>query len=430
VAPPEINFLTEAPRAHDRSFTELFRACAADPACQASYPDLERDTLDLIDRLNSDPARVPITDRETGATYNAVLDGDAFLDLLVQFLYVTPLIPLLPAVIAGAADGEFALIQRVWPILAFDRTQAEGMYFSTVCAEDADFTPGDVNLSGLRPQIADNEKDGATAVLEACRDWDVPPLGPEVDAAVSSAAPVLLFNGQYDPITPPGYGEAAAQSLPGSYLFTFPGLGHGALPEGRCPVEIARAFLNDPGARPEASCVSSEEPAPFVTPANTFMTPALGRVLAAIEGDDFLRFLPLLLGMGLLVTIIVLWPFSWFIRRMQRRPSERRLAARLAPWAAIAVALAAGSFAIGLVALVFDVSLRGSDIILLLGAPMRWAWLFALPWVIAVLALGMAALAIMAWRRSFWGRGRRAYYTVLAAAALTVAASLVFLLVP
>jgi pimeloyl-ACP methyl ester carboxylesterase len=425
VAPPQINFLTEAPRAHDRSLTELFRACADDPACQAAYPDLERVTLELIDRLNSDPARVLITDGETGATYNAVLDGDTFLDLLVQFFYVTPLIPLLPAVIAGAADGDFAVIQRVWPILAFDRTQAEGMYFSTVCAEDADFTLGDVSLSGLRPQLSSLEKDNVEAILDACRDWEVPALGPGLDATVTSDVPVLLFNGQYDPITPPAYGEAAAQSLSGSYLFTFQGLGHGALPEGRCPVEIARAFLNDPGSRPDASCVAGEKPVTFTTPSNTLLTAAIGRLLAAVERGDYLRFLPLILGLGILGTVFILWPFSWFIGRMQKKPPERRLAARLAPWLAIATVLLGVIVVVGLVALVFEVLLRGSDIVLLLGVPVRWAWLFALPPAIGLLATGMLVLTVLAWRRRFWGAARRAYYTALAAAALGLATFLI-----
>ncbi len=110
---------------------------------------------------------------------------------------------------------------------------------------------------------------------------------------------------------------------------------------------------------------------------------------------------------------------------MQRRPPERRWAARLAPWLAIATALLGGVFVAGLVALVFDVSLRGSDIVLLLGVPIRWAWLFALPLAIGLLAAGMLALTILAWRRRFWGVGRRVYYTVLAAAAVVLVASLV-----
>ncbi len=150
---------------------------------------------------------------------------------MIQFFYATPLIPLLPAVIAGAGSGDFTVIQRVWPLLAFDRTQAEGMYFSTVCAEDADFVSGDVNLSGLPPQLSSLEIDNTEAMLDACRGWDVPALASEVDAAVTSDVPVLIFNGQFDPITPPAFGETAAESLSRSYLYTFPGLGHGALPD-------------------------------------------------------------------------------------------------------------------------------------------------------------------------------------------------------
>jgi pimeloyl-ACP methyl ester carboxylesterase len=417
VAPPQINFLTEAPRAHNRSFTELFSACAEDPGCRAAYPDLESVTFDLFERLNENPARVPITDPETGVTYDAVLDGDGFLNLLIQFFYVTPLIPLLPAIIKDAAAGEYPLIQRVWPVLAFDRTQADGMYFSTICAEDADFAPGDVDLAGLRPQLADLQKDDAETVLAACRDWAVPALGAGVDASVSSNAPVLIFNGQYDPITPSAYGEAAAQSLSRSTLFTFPGLGHGVLPADGCAVEIARAFLNDPNSAPDASCLAAREPLTFTGPSNTLMTGAIGLLLAAIERGDYLGFLPLILGLGFLVTVFVLWPFSWLIRKMQRRPPEKRLPAVLAPWLAILIVLLGGVFVAGLVAMVFDVSLRGSDLVLLVGAPMRWAWLFALPLVIGLLFAAMFVLTVLAWRRRFWGVGRRTYYTALAAAA-------------
>jgi pimeloyl-ACP methyl ester carboxylesterase len=425
VVPPQINFLVQAPQAHGRSFTELFRACASDPACQASYPDLEQVTFDLVDKLNAVPARVPITERETGNEYNAVLDGDTFLDLLVQFFYVTPLIPLLPAVIDGARVGDFALIQRVWPVLAFDRTQAEGMYFSTVCAEDADFVPEDVDLFGLPPQLASQEKDGAEAILQACRDWNVPALGPAAGAPVTSTVPALLFNGQYDPITPPAYGQAAAQSLTNSYLFTFPGVGHGALPDDRCAQKLARAFLDDPSSQPETSCLLDEKPVTFTTPTNTLMTVGVGLLLAAIDRGDVRGLIPLPLWTGILMTAFAIWPFSWFIRRMQKTPPDRRLSARLAPWLATATALLGGVFMAGLVALVFEVVLRGSDISLLIGIPMRWAWLFALPPVIGLLAAGMLAFTVLAWRRRFWGVARRAYYTVLAAAALGATISLI-----
>jgi pimeloyl-ACP methyl ester carboxylesterase len=424
VLPPQINFLAQAPQTHGRSFKELFHACAADPVCQAAYPDLERVTFELVDKLNAVPARVPITDRESGVSYDAVLDGDTFLDLLIQFFYATPLIPLLPAVLDGARAGDFAVIQRVWPVLVFDRTQAEGMYLSTVCAEDADFALGDVDLSGLPPQLASQEKDGAEAFQRACSDWNVPALGPAVDAPVTSAVPVLLFNGQYDPITPPAYGQAAAQSLSNSYLFTFPGLGHGALPDDRCAQEIARAFLEDPTSRPAGACLAGKKLVTFTTPSNALMTPAIGRLLSTIERGDVLPLLPLAVELGILLTAFALWPFSWFIRRMQKSPPERSLLARMAPWGAIAAALLGVVLVVGLAALVFEVSLQGSDITLLVGVPIRWAWLFAVPPLIGLLAAGMLALAVLAWRRRFWGVARRGYYSMLAAAALGLAVSL------
>ncbi|MGQ0603269.1 MAG: alpha/beta fold hydrolase, partial [Anaerolineales bacterium] len=76
VAPPDINFAAEAPRSMQRVFDELFGACAADAECNRAYPDLENVFFALVEKLNTEPARLPITDFETGENYDAVLDGD------------------------------------------------------------------------------------------------------------------------------------------------------------------------------------------------------------------------------------------------------------------------------------------------------------------------------------------------------------------
>jgi len=73
---------------------------------------------------------------------------------------------------------------------------------------------------------------------------------------VGSDIPTLLLTGRWDPVTPPAFAEQAAQTLPNSFVFSFPATGHVTLisPDA-CPYTIAWAFLRDPATRPDDSCI-------------------------------------------------------------------------------------------------------------------------------------------------------------------------------
>jgi pimeloyl-ACP methyl ester carboxylesterase len=414
VVPRQTNPNSEVPRSMDRAFTELFQACAADPGCNRDYPNLEQVFFDLLTRLDQAPGRGLATDPDTGKTYNAVIDGDTMLSLVFQLLYASSVIPLVPKVITDAANGDFSLAGRFLGRIAFDRTFASGMYYSVTCAEDADFRPEDVNLTGVRPALAERERLDTQAFLTTCQRWSVPELGPAVDQPVRSDVPVLVFNGRFDPITPPSFGETAAQTLSRSVVVTFPTLAHGSMTDSACASRIARAFLDDPAQRPDTSCVTEQTIIRFITPSNTLMTPGLIRMLDAIEQGQFGTLILILLCLVLLLSVFLIWPVAWLIRRSRKLPPEPDTAARLAPWLAAATAVLALAFVVGAVAVVFALSAANDNATLLTGVPLGWAWLFVLPLLTALLAVGMLICAVLAWVRGSWGIARRIYFSLLA----------------
>jgi hypothetical protein len=70
--------------------------------------------------------------------------------------------------------------------------------------------------------------------------------------------------GEYDPITPPAWGQRAAQTLTRSYFFEYPGVGHGASVVSGCPQDMMIAFLGDPGRAPDDACMAEMSPPRFV----------------------------------------------------------------------------------------------------------------------------------------------------------------------
>ena len=105
--PPEVDLYSATPANVDRALTVLFEGCAADPACDAAYPGLETAFIEAVERLNDAPIVVSIVHPFTGERFEALIDGDATAGLLLQALYSTEIIPLLPEIIADAREGNF-----------------------------------------------------------------------------------------------------------------------------------------------------------------------------------------------------------------------------------------------------------------------------------------------------------------------------------
>jgi pimeloyl-ACP methyl ester carboxylesterase len=417
VVPTSLNVNAEIAQTAERAFNELFGACAADQACDAAYPELERVFYETIDQLNREPARVPVTDPETRRTFSAVIDGDVFYQVMFQMLYPTEILPALPKIIYDARAGEFGfLAERLLPIIFFDRTLALGMYKTVTCAEDADFALQDLDLSGVNPQVAENAELTSEYLLESCTLWNVPSLDASVDEPVSSDIPTLLLSGRFDPVTPPSHAEIVAEGLSQSFSVVFGDGGHGQIGSRECPNRILLSFLDDPASQPEWGCAAEREAPDFITPDSLLLTPAAGRVLASLEPENAWQLWTLLGTLALLLSPIVVWPLAWLIRVASGGKRARRAGGRLAKLVALLTALLALIFVVGLVAIVGIAAATG-EISIAFGFPRSSAPLFYLPPIIALLAVLLWLCAVVAWTRGYWSAAGRVYYSVLALAA-------------
>lgn len=421
VVPPQTNFNESSGASLDAAMTELFSACAADARCAAAYPDLEATFAAQVARLDREPARVPMTDTETGTTYQVPVDGTDLQALLFQLLYATPLLGALPQLIHDVRDDRFDALGRIAGQFVFDRTLASGMYLSVECAEDADVTPGAATTAGLRPSVAQLNADGIRSFLASCERWAVPALGPAADVPVTSDVPVLLLSGRFDPITPAGNAAQAAATLPRSFSVTFPNTGHGAFTGEPCAAEIVGAFLADPTVRPADACVAQLGGPAFLTPDDIVRLPALLR-LANLEGRSGIELA--VFGGALLVLLSgwLLLPGAWLVRKLQgvRRPGPPSRLARAVPWLVVLDGLALVGFAAALV-VVFVTTIETNEAVLLLGLPRGSVGILALPVLAIVLGLLIGAGVLLGWRRGGWRVWRRLYLALLGLAALSCA---------
>ncbi len=417
VVPPQVNFQLEAPRSQDRAFTVLFETCAADRACNAAYPNLEQVFYATVERLNEAPARIRMTDSETGTSYDALLDGDSLESGLFLMLYATEILPVLPKMIYDASNGTYNALARILSILIFDRTLSHGMYYSVECAQRAEFTLDDLALEDIRPSIAESGERSAQSILETCDLWNVEPLSPAVNEPVVSDIPTLVLSGEFDPITPPEFGDIAAETLTRSYVYTFPNVGHGAALTGDCVNQIIVDFLDNPTVEPDASCLADLSPPNFITPDRVLPLPALLR-LSNLEGNATAELILYGICLLILLSVLLIWPITWVIRLIRNRPSEPLpILARFAPWVAALNGVLLFSFMLILTILLIA-NAENLGAVLLLGAPVEWSGLFTLPLISAFLTIIMLISSVQSWLTRSWSTVKRSYFTLLTLAAL------------
>lgn len=99
-----------------------------------------------------------------------------------------------------------------------------------------------------------------------CDAWDSGQAGPSENEPITSDIPTLVMGGQYDPVTPPDWGRRAAETLPNSFFFEYPGVGHGASPGTGCASDMMTAFLIEPTTVPDDACIGEMGPPQFVPP--------------------------------------------------------------------------------------------------------------------------------------------------------------------
>jgi pimeloyl-ACP methyl ester carboxylesterase len=449
VVPPQSNMNTNVPRTEDRAFTELFKACAADATCNTAYPRLEDTFFNLVSQLNEKPATIHLIDPDTGQTYTALLNGDAFVGAVFQAMYESDLVPAIPEIIHRATQGDFSAVEPIVAIIDLDRNWMIAMYWSVYCAEDANFDPASLNYSGVRPELAKDQDANNQAIKSLCQAWKVRDLSPVLNTPVSSTVPTLVLNGRFDPITPPSNGLLAAQTLSNSTVITVPTTAHGAYPAGgECVSRIMSAFVDNPALAVDSKCIAALPAISFATSGNlvNFSVVGLANAVVARRASLLLTVLGLLLAMLALLSGIVLFPLSWLLKRGARPPDDAAgmdpaamaggaqaaavafpaspqadagLLLKLAPWLAILSGLLPIAFAAAFIYTVGPL-VRNNNGILLLGLPGSLTWVFLLPLVNAAIVLLLLLATLLGLISKDWSGRRKLYFLFLSLSGITL----------
>lgn len=262
VAPLTMRLPVAFPKDGHRALDLMLQACEADTACDGRFPDIRGRLTGLLDRLEKSPPRVKLQHPRTGVEAEVTVRRQVVASVMMGALYSPEISALLPLLIERADRGDFqGFLGMGATNEGVQKLMSRGMFFSVVCAED---------LPAITTREAEEQAEGTfmgTTVYkvwrEACEIWPRGEIAPDYHDAVTSDAPVLILSGEFDPVTPPSWGEEAAKTLPNAKHIVVPGVGHGATGIGCVPKLVAQFITEGSADEIDGSCVEKHKRPPF-----------------------------------------------------------------------------------------------------------------------------------------------------------------------
>lgn len=247
-------------RDNQRALNGVVAECLSDSACKAAFPDLENEVKKVLEILLRGPVDVQITIPQSNKKTRVKLSRDLAAEAIRYMLYQSRSAARVPLIIHKAAGGDFAPLAEA---ALFYRqvivgSGATGMYLSVTCAEDLPFVERGVDeQSAVGTFLGDYR---LRQQREACAEWPRGEVPKDYSTPVRSKVPALILSGQFDPVTPPSSGDAAARNFSNSLHVIVPSGGHGfgGLDGLECITSLTAEFINRGKAKNlDTSCVKN-----------------------------------------------------------------------------------------------------------------------------------------------------------------------------
>ena len=208
----------------DQALYRLFDSCHDDPACRDAFPALRNAFDSLVRHYQTVEQNLVITHPRTGKGMDLLFNRDTLASGL-RFLAYSPqsqmMIPYLIHEAATTGDPSRLATQAVIVTEEMDDMIAIGLNFAVGCSED--WPVWDRSRDHSHTLLGNAMRDFYEGV---CDWWPAGEVAENFHQPFDSPAPVLLLSGEFDPVTPPDYGEEAAEAFSQSRHLVGRGLAH------------------------------------------------------------------------------------------------------------------------------------------------------------------------------------------------------------
>ncbi|MBI2399260.1 MAG: alpha/beta fold hydrolase [Xanthomonadales bacterium] len=252
VVPPTLALGNDHAKNLEAALASIFQRCREDKACFAAFGDPAEDLSRLKLQLRSGAKPVHYRDPMTWELRDQEFAFGHLASTVRLFAYAPEVAALLPHALQEASAGRFETLMAQSDMFTGELGESimHGMQLSVICSEDAARLVVD-------PDDADSLL--GTEMIEVmhaqCSAWPKGERPADFHDPLSSDVPVLLMSGEFDPVTPPRYGEETAKGYRNGRHLVVRGRGHIVLTAG-CMPKLAAEFIDKNEAKAlDAACL-------------------------------------------------------------------------------------------------------------------------------------------------------------------------------
>jgi len=262
IAPMDLVLGQDHAKNLETSLDLQFARCKLDKACLEKMGDPREQLNQLLATLAKGPVPVRYRDAATGEWQDGQFSAGHIAMLTRLLAYQPQAAALLPLQFSEANKGHFESLMALSEMVNRDVSDMimHGMQLSVMCGEDV---PDLV----IDPQDAKRLLGtGLVELMKAqCAVWPHKQRPADFRQPLTGAVPVLILSGEFDPVTPPRYGDMVAKHLSNARHIVVKGAGHNVLPVGCMPKLFAK-FLETADAKSlDVGCIESLTYAPMFT---------------------------------------------------------------------------------------------------------------------------------------------------------------------
>ncbi|HEY4531192.1 MAG TPA: alpha/beta fold hydrolase [Luteimonas sp.] len=260
VVPNSMVLGQEHARNLEQALDAQFARCRAEPSCVDNLGDPSRQLAEVRSTLQA--GTLPPVSYRDPTSGEWLEDAPTFGHLAVllrMFSYQPAAAATLPLLLHEAGEGRYAPLMAQARMLAgsIGDQMSHGMQLSVMCTEDAAemaIEPGDEG------SVLGN--DMVSLLKSQCAEWPTAPRADGFRDPLAGDLPVLAISGEFDPVTPPRYGDEVVSHLPRGRHLVAPGQGHNVIAAGCMPKLFAQFVERADAEALDVECLERLAPTP------------------------------------------------------------------------------------------------------------------------------------------------------------------------
>lgn len=364
------------------SLKKVFSACENDPNCNKQYPNLESTYYATIEKLDKNPITVKV-DKKIIPSGKFTYNVEDFKISIQQSLYHKKLIEVLPLLITEFNKGNKSTLSSLVAAFSGALGLDYGQYYCVSCNEAipynsiSAFDENAINYKKLKGGLSFYRSD-----FLVCDKWNFgvgksSKVLNDLSNLSTLTAPVLVFSGTFDPITPASNGKITADKFKNGFLVNAPIFGH-APSFSKIGFKIVDEFISNPGQNPDVNGFQSNNKVHFVT--DVKINGGVSNFANSLNEFNLLFFAPFFIA--IIILLISIFNFCYVLIRNRKVVTENKFMKCL-----IIITSLLGLFAIIGFVMAINSTAQDNFYILAFGIPNQFDYLFVIQWAFIVFTM-------------------------------------------